>query len=190
MGRAWEGLLAQLVEQRWGRLVGHAMLVATSRDEAQDLVQEALVATFGSRARFTTIAEAEQYVRRAIVSRSVDEHRRRTRERAAVGRLAGHPAPVTEVVPRGLGADVVRALAGLTPRERACVVLRQVEDLSVHETASVLGLSEGAVKRYTSDGLRRLDAALGTRTDDPESVPVRPVAATPTSTSTNGGEAR
>ena len=62
------------------------------------------------------------------------------------------------------GADVVRALAALSPRERACVVLRQMEDLSVVETASALGLSEGAVKRYTSDGLARLNAALGSTT--------------------------
>ena len=59
---------------------------------------------------------------------------------------------------------MVRALAALSPRERACVVLRQMEDLSVVETASALGLSEGAVKRYTSDGLARLNAALGSTT--------------------------
>lgn len=183
--RAWETLLTQLVRERWGRLVGHAMLVAASREDAQDLVQDALVSTFGSRARFTTVAEAEQYVRRAVVSRSVDEHRRRTRERNAVQRLAGHPEQVVEIEPRGLGADVVRALAGLSPRERACVVLRLVDDLSVRETASLLSLSEGAVKRYTSDGLRRLDDALGTRTVVPELVPVRPVEPT-----TDGGVLR
>lgn len=176
MTRAWEVLLTQLVRERWGRLVGHAMLVAATRDEAEDLVQDALVRTFGSRARFATLAEAEQYVRRAVVSRSVDEHRRRARERGAVQRLAGHPEQVVEIAPRGLGPDVVRALAGLSPRERACVVLRLVDDVSVRETASLLSLSEGAVKRYTSDGLRRLDQALGTRTAVPELVPVHPVA--------------
>ena len=70
------------------------------------------------------------------------------------------------------GADVVRALATLSPRERACVVLRQMEDLSVVETASALGLSEGAVKRYTSDGLARLNAQLGSTADAAERIPV------------------
>ena len=186
MSRAWETLLTQLVQERWGRLVGHAMLVATSRDEAQDLVQEALISTFGSRARFSTIAEAEQYVRRAVVSRSVDEHRRRARERVAVERLAGHPEQVAEIVAHGLGADVVRALSGLSPRERACVVLRLVEDLSVRDTASALRLSEGAVKRYTADGLRRLDAALGTTASTDETLRVTPTV----TTSTDGGAGR
>lgn len=185
MTTGWEALLTQLARERWGRLVGHAMLVAASREEAQDLVQEALVSTFGSRARFSTVAEAEQYVRRAIVSRSVDEHRRRTRERDVVQRLAGHPQVAAQIEPRGLGADVVRALSTLSPRERACVVLRLVDDLSVRETASALGLSEGAVKRYTSDGVRRLDEALGTRTTTHEVVPVRPVGPT-----TDGGAER
>jgi DNA-directed RNA polymerase specialized sigma24 family protein len=53
------------------------------------------------------------------------------------------------------------------------VVLRQMEDLSVVETAAALGLSEGAVKRYTSDGLSRLNAALGSTSDAGERVPVQ-----------------
>lgn len=53
------------------------------------------------------------------------------------------------------------ALAGLSPRERACVVLRHLEDLGVAETADLLGISTGAVKRYTSDGIERLEARVG-----------------------------
>ena len=173
MTARWESLLEQLVRERYTRLVGHAMLVCGSRHDAQDLVQEALIATFSGRARFTTVPQAEQYVRRAIVTRSIDESRRRTRERAAAARLGGLATTPVEIQPRGLGADVQRALQALPPRERACVVLRQVEDLSIRETAATLGLSEGAVKRYTADGTARLDAALGTTTTDRETAPVR-----------------
>jgi RNA polymerase sigma-70 factor (ECF subfamily) len=41
------------------------------------------------------------------------------------------------------------------------VVIRLQWQLSVEETAQVMGLSSGAVKRYTSDGLRRLRERLG-----------------------------
>jgi len=75
-------------------------------------------------------------------------------------------------VPTGLDHDVVAALQTLSARQRACVVLRHVDDLSVEQTASALGLSAGAVKRYTSDGAARLQAALGTRVDDEDTVPV------------------
>jgi RNA polymerase sigma factor (sigma-70 family) len=48
------------------------------------------------------------------------------------------------------------ALAALSPREREAVVIRMQWQLSVAEAAEVMKLSTGAVKRYTSDGLRRL----------------------------------
>ena len=60
-------------------------------------------------------------------------------------------------------ADVAAALAHLSERQRACVVLRHLDDLSVRDTARTLGLSEGAVKRYVSDAVAVLDGLLGTR---------------------------
>lgn len=77
MARPWERLLEQLVHERYSTLVGWAALVCGSREDAQDLLQDALMATFSSRARFSTLAEAEQYVRRAVATRSIDVARRR-----------------------------------------------------------------------------------------------------------------
>lgn len=46
---------------------------------------EALVAAFSAKARFGSLPEAEQYVRRALVTRSVDAgRRRRSQQRIAV----------------------------------------------------------------------------------------------------------
>jgi RNA polymerase sigma-70 factor (ECF subfamily) len=56
---------------------------------------------------------------------------------------------------------VERALAHLTPRERVCVTLRFIDGLSVAETAGVLNLAEGSVKRYVSDALHKLNGILG-----------------------------
>jgi len=53
------------------------------------------------------------------------------------------------------------ALAELPPREREAVVIRLQWQLSVTEAAEVMQLSTGAIKRYTSDGLRRLRERLG-----------------------------
>lgn len=165
MPRPWETLLEQVVRERYPRLVAHARLVAGSDVDAQDLVQEAVISVFSGRARFGSVQQAEAYLRRAIVSRAVDDSRRRGREARAFGRAGAQPVTPVVVEERGPGADVLRALATLSPRERACVVLRQMEDLSIQETAGVLGLSEGAVKRYTSDGLARLSTALGSPSD-------------------------
>lgn len=168
MGRRWEPMLEQVARERYAVLVARAMLMVPSRGDAEDLVQEALVATFTARARFDSVGQAEKYVRRAIVSRSVDRARRRGTERSAWQRVAPR-ADAVQPGPdeRGLSTELEVALARLSPRQRACVVLRHLDDLSVRETASVLGLSEGAVKRYVSEGVAALHALLGTTTAAP-----------------------
>lgn len=57
--------------------------------------------------------------------------------------------------------DVANALARLSPRQRACVVLRFYEDLPVRDIADQLGCSEGSVKRHLSDAMKRMAATLG-----------------------------
>jgi RNA polymerase sigma factor (sigma-70 family) len=171
--RHWEDLLEQVVRERYQRLLSHATLVSASRADAQDLVQESLIAAFSGKARFGSIEQAEAYVRRAIATRAVDASRQRAREARLMERAAVRTEQAVVVEDRLPGADVVRALGALSPRERACVVLRMMEDLSVTETAAALGLSEGAVKRYTSDGIGRLNAALGTTSGSAERIPVQ-----------------
>lgn len=174
MARRWEPVLEEVARERWSRLLARAALLVPTRADAEDLVQDALVATFSSRARLTTVAEAEQYVRRAIVTRSVDRARSAAAERRAVERSAARAVPAVDLVPEGLGRDVVAALLALSPRQRACVVLRHLEDLSVAETAHLLGIGAGAVKRYTSEGAARLQEQLGASAPyDGGHVPVR-----------------
>ena len=158
----WEPLLEQMVEERYAQLVARAMLLCSSRTDAEDVVQEALLSTFSGRARFASVAEAEQYVRRAIVSRFIDGTRRRGRERRLadqVGQAPLVPVPSSD----GVADRLEAALAQLSPRQRACVVLRYLDDVPVRETAALLGVSDGAVKRYTADGIRILNALLGTQ---------------------------
>ncbi|MBO0898396.1 sigma-70 family RNA polymerase sigma factor [Cellulomonas sp. zg-ZUI22] len=175
MSRAWAPMLEQLVQERYGALVAYATILTGDRAQAQDVLHDALVSTFSARASFGSVPQAEAYVRRAVASRFVDQARRAVRERAAVERSA-HVAPATvELQSDVLDRDVAAALGGLSPQQRACVVLRHLDDLSVAQTARLLGVSEGAVKRYVSDGVATLDALLGTRTvaRDGEQVPVR-----------------
>lgn len=158
---AWEQSLKDLVAERGIALVGYAYLLCGDRREAEDLVQDALVKTFARGRLGTHPDNVEGYVRRAILTTFVDGFRRRKRW-AAVRHLTvvddavpGHEAAVGERL------DVQAALDTLPPRERACVVLRFYSDLTVPRIADALSLSEGAVKRYLSDGVRRLEALLG-----------------------------
>lgn len=55
---------------------------------------------------------------------------------------------------------VLAALRDVPYRQRAAVVLRYLQDLSVAETAAALDCSEGAVKSHTSRALAKLREAL------------------------------
>lgn len=167
--------LATLVSERGDALVRYAYLFTGDVPAAQDLVQDALVKVFVRLRGGFEPDTLEAYVRRAITSLYIDGHRRR-RSWAAVqhlladGGVAGGPdGGVPDHV------DLHRALAGLGRQERAAVVLRFFEDLTVPEIADRMGLAQGTVKRYLSDALGRLEQRLGPMPVDDHHDDVVPV---------------
>jgi RNA polymerase sigma factor (sigma-70 family) len=160
---AWQDEIESFVRERGDALVGYAYLLTGSLPAAEDLVQEALVRTWRRSRSGTDVAWLEAYVRRCILNAATDGHRRGRRWRSVA-----HVVATAEVVP-GAGPDdrasdrasVLAALDRLTRRERACVVLRFYEDLTVREIAARLDIAEGAVKRYLSDANRTLAPLLG-----------------------------
>ena len=156
----WESMLDELVRDRGRALVGYAFLLCGDTSEAEDLVQDALVRTFGRLRNGFTVASAESYVRRAILNASVDRGRRVTRwRRVAPTQYEPDELPSPDAATE-LRLDVHSELRKLSPRERACLVLRYYDDLKVDDIAEALGISSGAVKRYLSDGLAMMAIAL------------------------------
>ncbi|GIG54069.1 RNA polymerase sigma factor [Demequina activiva] len=160
---AWEQVASTLASERYPALFARARMLTHSDADAEDVVQDALVKTFSRRRHFESMAAAEAYVRRAITTVFLDRASRTTRDRVKWRRESALRSPSTGDPAEGVGSqlDVEAALLSLSPRVRACVVLRYVEDLSTDETAHQLGLSAGAVKRYLSDGRAQLRALLG-----------------------------
>ena len=159
----WERVVSQLVAERGDSLTRYAHLLCGSADDAADLVQDALVKTFGRLRNGFTIASAEAYVRKAILNTYLDRGRRTTlwrRIRHLTAAPVEQDSPADAVDER---IDLQDELRKLSPRERACVVLRYYEDLKVDDIARELNLSSGTVKRYLSDALARLAISL---TDD------------------------
>lgn len=156
----WEHVVATLVAERGDALTRYAYLLCGSADDAADLVQDALVSTFGRLRNGFGISSAEAYVRRAILNGYLDGGRRVTRWRK-IAHLAAVPEQGESAVPASESRiDLQGELRKLAPRERACLVLRYYEDLKVDDIAIALGISSGAVKRYLSDGLARMAVAL------------------------------
>jgi RNA polymerase sigma factor (sigma-70 family) len=163
----WERTVALLVEQRGEALIRYAYFVSGSRDEAADLVQDALVKTFGRLRNGFSIASAEAYVRRAILTTWVDRSRRGARWRKVAHLELVPELGEAQTEHSEARIDLHEELQKLTPRERACLMLRYYEDLKVDDIATTLGLSSGAVKRYLSDGLSRMAVSLRDDAEDP-----------------------
>jgi RNA polymerase sigma factor (sigma-70 family) len=156
----WEQVLSRLVSERGEALTRYAYLLCGNRDDAVDLVQDALVKTFGRVRNGFGLTSGEAYVRRSILTTYLDGGRRTSRWR----RIA-HLEVTPEYLESSAAAtdsrlDLAAELRKLSPRERACVVLRYYEDLKVDDIAEALGISSGAVKRYLSDALAKLHTSL------------------------------
>lgn len=168
----WQGFYDELAHDRYPSLLAYAIAFTGDRDTAEDLVQEALIKTFGRPRRFSSSMHAENYVRRAIASVFVDDARRKAvvaRTTARLGSQTMADARVTDPAPvideRG---DIAQALQQLSPQVRAVVVLRYYDDLTGAQIAERLGLALGTVKRYLHEGNQRLRDLLAVDLPDHE----------------------
>jgi RNA polymerase sigma-70 factor (sigma-E family) len=133
------------------------------RHLAEDLVQTCLLRMYRAWPRIRRPEYADAYVRKTLLRCWLNEQRRpwrRAESRTGVLPEVGHE-------PAGMdgSSDLVRrALAEVPPRQRATVILRYRLQLTVSETAELLGCSEGTVKSQAARGLDALRAAL-TRLD-------------------------
>lgn len=129
---------------------------------AQDLVQTALAKTWRRWRRAGVADNRDAYVRRVLINTFLSARRRRW-----LGEIPS-AAPPEAPSPQELGEEVATriavadALARLTRRQRAVVVLRYLHDLPEAQVADVLGCAVGTVKSTGAKALRHLreDPAL------------------------------
>lgn len=145
------------VRSRSTGLLRIAFLLTGDRHAAEDLLQEVLEQMYVRWRRIDGAPEA--YARRALVNRSTNRWRTRTRRPEAP--LAHHdrvaPDHSDDIAVRDA---VVTALRALPPRQRAAVVLRYLDDLPVSEVARAMDCSEGTVKSNAARGLHHLRHVL------------------------------
>jgi RNA polymerase sigma-70 factor (sigma-E family) len=159
LGGQDEAALREFIAARRGPLLRSAFLLCGDAHEAEDLVQSTLVKVVLACRRLDRVDNIEAYTRKTLMSVFISSRRRLWR------REHPHAAPPdTAAVAVGdpdLGLAVRKALADVPPRQRTVLVLRYWEDLSVEETAHILGISPGTVKSQSARGLATLRAALG-----------------------------
>jgi RNA polymerase sigma-70 factor (sigma-E family) len=153
-----DGEFTEFVHASWASLHRTAYLLLGDRAEAEDLVQTTLAKTYASWSKVRDVGAAPAYARTVLVNTAASWFRKKSwrNERPT----ASLPDSVQETDPTDRPA-LIDALAQLPPRQRAVIVLRYYDDLSVGQTAEALGCSDGTVKSQTSDALTKLRGLLG-----------------------------
>jgi RNA polymerase sigma-70 factor (sigma-E family) len=119
---------------------------------AEELAQEAFTRLWRRWRWIRDPETAPAYLYRTVVNLGNSAIRRRALERRVASFRAEQPDgpdPVADM-------DLRLAIAVLTPRKRACVVLRYLVGMTEVQTAQILGVSPGTVKSQTHKALRQL----------------------------------
>jgi RNA polymerase sigma-70 factor (sigma-E family) len=160
-----EAVYLEFAAARTGHLYRSACLLTGGDTHlAEDLVQETLgrmyllwhrTSWFSGAARIDNPAG---YAHTVLVRAFLSHQRRRSAGERPYGDLPDHPGREADPA---LRVSLLAALAELSPRDRAVLILRYWEDRSVEETAEVMRAGAGAVRTQSSRALQRLRALLG-----------------------------
>ncbi|MBR7826709.1 SigE family RNA polymerase sigma factor [Actinospica sp. MGRD01-02] len=140
------------------RLIKFAELLTRDLGHAEDLVQHAYAKVFASWPKLRG-GHPEAYARRCIVNGHRDRWRRGIWKESPVEESADYADRATRESVSEENAErdaVLRALGGLTQRERAAVALKYFYDLSTEEIALELGVAAATVRTTVFRALAKL----------------------------------
>jgi len=139
-------------------LYGAMCLVTRDRNEAEDVMQDALLSVWERWDRVEAMDDPVGYLYRTAFRLC---GRRRRRASLAVRRAVKLAPPADRYDEVDTRDVVMRALGSLTPRQRQAVVLVELLDLPSEEAASVMGISASTVRVLASQGRERLRRNAG-----------------------------
>ena len=144
--------------------------------DAEDAVQDALFAAYKHLDQFrgqsqmstwlTTIVRncARMQLRKRLrhIHMSLDERMGEEQDYSIAEQLAdGRPSPEDECRSSELNARVTRSATHLTPALRRTFQLRDINELSIYETAHILGMPKGTVKAQLARARKKIRESIG-----------------------------
>lgn len=165
MRQADEESFRRFAIEHAARLRRSAYLFCGDWHLAEDLMQTTLIKIYRSWSRVESGESLANYGRTVLLRTWLDEKRRPWRRselsEAAVPERLDEARGPDDSAERLWARDLVhQGLLRLPPRQRAVLVLRYFDDLSVAEAAAVMGCSQGTVKSQTARGLDALRTSV------------------------------
>ena len=154
-----------LFRQHCADLVRLAYCLTGDRGAAEEAVQDAFVALYRNWSTLRDRSATLPYLRVAVVNRCRSVHRHRARTVQASSPLTPDMASIPGADGEAVAHDEALRLAAtvqqLPSRQREVVVCRYYLDLTERQTADLLEISVGSVKKHASRALARLHDLLG-----------------------------
>lgn len=166
--------LAALYESQWPALVRTATWLLHDQSLAEEVVQDGFIRLAEHWTRLRDPQAAPAWLRTTVVNLSRGRLRRRSlgrrrQEQASTNhaRRFGTTDQSADLLGDGLADGALgAAIRALPLRQRECVVLRFVHDLTVPELAATLGISSGSVKTHLHRALKTLEEAVPSPTEE------------------------
>jgi RNA polymerase sigma-70 factor, ECF subfamily len=151
VGRARAGDLEafdQIMRLHEKQVLSTALRLVGNLADAQDIAQDAFLRLYRNLHKLPDALETGKWLYRVTVNLCNDHFRKRGRTEPLSGPdpVSGARDPELSLLDMERGRLLEMALATLPQKERAAIVLRDVEGLSTREVAGVLGSSEGTVR--------------------------------------------
>lgn len=154
-----------IAREQKDRLHSYAVWMLRNLHEAQDVTQEALLRLWSRRRTIPAVA-ARSWLTRTVHNLCVDRRRRRSvRREADVAELSDRiedrsPGPDRDAGARQTRRAILRAMEGLSERDRGVLIMREAQGMAYEEIAEALGVPLGTLKAVLHRARERLRRAL------------------------------
>lgn len=152
----------QLYKLFAAKMLGVCMRYASSRMEAEDMLQNSFIKVFEKLADYRADGSFEGWMRRIMVHTSIEYYRKHHKMMQVVEleNLSDEPS-INPLAAAKLGADdLLKLIAQLPPGYRIVFNMFAIEGYSHKEIGEILGISEGASKSQLSRARSILKAQL------------------------------
>lgn len=147
--------MRQLLDRHAGRATSVAARLLHNRTAGEDAVQDAMLRVVRHRSNYQAGQPFTPWFYTILRRVCVDMLRRRSRERAALDRLAAE-APAAAEPASSSGGEILETLNQLPRGERDVLALRIIEQLPFNDIGAALGITAQAARKRAQRGLDRL----------------------------------